>query len=176
MTERISGWTMGGKVRWFFTCPFGRAFICLCRLFLLLPDVRYTRANLTKLASTNRQTVRLMPQETIFSKIIRREVPANIVYQDDLVTAFRDINPQAPTHILIVPIKFIPTVNDVALDDELALGRMFTVARKIAEQEGIADSGYRLLVNCNRDGGQEVYHLHMHIVGGRPLGPMLKRG
>lgn len=117
-----------------------------------------------------------MPQETIFSRIIRREIPANIVYQDDLVTAFRDINPQAPTHVLIVPNKFIPTVNDVAAEDELALGRMFTVARKIAEQEGIAASGYRLLVNCNRDGGQEVYHLHMHIVGGRPLGPMLKRG
>jgi histidine triad (HIT) family protein len=117
-----------------------------------------------------------MPQETIFSKIIRREVPANIVYQDDLVTAFRDIHPQAPTHVLIVPNKFIPTVNDVAPEDELALGRMFTVARKIAEQEGIAASGYRLLVNCNRDGGQEVYHLHMHIVGGRPLGPLLKRG
>jgi histidine triad (HIT) family protein len=122
------------------------------------------------------QLVRAMPQETIFSKIIRRETPATIVYQDELVTAFRDINPLAPTHVLIVPNKFIPTVNDVAPEDEPALGRMFTVARKIAEQEGIAASGYRLLVNCNRDGGQEVYHLHMHIVGGRPLGPMLKRG
>lgn len=158
------------------THPFGRASIYLCWRFLLSPDVRYTRANLTQLTSANRQTVHLMPQETIFSKIIRREVPANIVYQDDLVTAFRDINPQAPTHVLIVPNKFIPTVNDVALEDELTLGRMFTVARKIAEQEGIAGSGYRLLVNCNHDGGQEVYHLHMHIVGGRPLGPMLKRG
>ena len=117
-----------------------------------------------------------MPQETIFSKIIRREVPANIVYEDELVTAFRDINPQAPTHILIVPNKLIPTVNDVTPEDELMLGRLFTVARKLAAQEGIAASGYRLLVNCNRDGGQEVYHLHMHIVGGRPLGPMLKRG
>jgi len=117
-----------------------------------------------------------MPQETFFSKIIRREIPASIVYADDLVTAFRDINPQAPTHILIVPNKLIPTVNDVTPEDELMLGRMFTAARKIAEQEGIAASGYRLLVNCNRDGGQEVYHLHMHIVGGRPLGPLLKRG
>ena len=116
-----------------------------------------------------------MPQETIFSKIIRREVPANIVYQDDQVTAFRDINPQAPTHILIVPNKLIPTVNDVTAEDEQMLGHLFTVARHIAEQEGIAASGYRLLVNCNRDGGQEVYHLHMHLFGGRPLGPMLKR-
>ena len=118
-----------------------------------------------------------MAQETIFSKIIRKEIPAQIVYQDDLVTAFRDINPQAPTHILIVPNKLIPTVNDVTAEDELALGRLFTVAKRIAEQEGIAESGYRLLVNCNRDAGQEVYHLHMHIFGGRPLGPMLqKRG
>ncbi len=118
-----------------------------------------------------------MAQETIFSKIIRKEIPADIVYQDELVTAFRDINPQAPTHILIVPNKVIPTVNDVTAEDELALGRLFTVAKRIAEQEGIAESGYRLLVNCNRDAGQEVYHLHMHIFGGRPLGPMLqKRG
>jgi histidine triad (HIT) family protein len=118
-----------------------------------------------------------MAQETIFSKIIRKEIPAQIVYQDELVTAFRDINPQAPTHILIVPNKLIPTVNDVTAEDELALGRLFTVAKRIAEQEGIAESGYRLLVNCNRDAGQEVYHLHMHIFGGRPLGPMLqKRG
>ncbi len=118
-----------------------------------------------------------MAQETIFSKIIRREIPAEIVYQDELVTAFRDINPQAPTHILIVPNKLIPTVNDVTAEDELVLGRLFTVAKRIAEQEGIAESGYRLLVNCNRDAGQEVYHLHMHVFGGRPLGPMLqKRG
>jgi histidine triad (HIT) family protein len=116
-----------------------------------------------------------MSQETIFSKIIRREIPANIVYQDDQVTAFRDINPQAPTHILLVPNKLIPTVNDVTAEDEQMLGHLFTVARRIAEQEGIAESGYRLLVNCNRDGGQEVFHLHMHLVGGRPLGPMLKR-
>ena len=117
-----------------------------------------------------------MAQETIFSQIIRREVPSSIVYQDDLVTAFRDINPQAPVHILIVPNKLIPTVNDVTEEDETMLGRMFTVAARIAAQEGVAESGYRLLVNCNRDAGQEVYHLHMHIVGGRPLGPMLKRG
>lgn len=114
-----------------------------------------------------------MAQETIFSKIIRREIPADIVYQDELVTAFRDIHPQAPTHILIVPNKLIPTVNDVAPEDEATLGRLFTVAAKIANQEGIAENGYRLLVNCGADGGQEVYHLHMHIVGGRRLGPLL---
>ncbi len=116
-----------------------------------------------------------MTTETIFSKIIRREIPSDIVYQDDLVTAFRDIHPQAPTHILIVPNRLIPTVNDVSEADEVALGRMFTVAKKIAAQEGIAESGYRLIVNCKDDGGQDVYHLHMHIVGGRKLGPMLLR-
>ena len=116
-----------------------------------------------------------MAQETIFSKIIRREIPADIVYQDELVTAFRDIHPQAPTHILIVPNKLIPTTNDVTTEDEAMLGRLFTVAAKIAKQEGIAENGYRLLVNCGPDSGQEVYHLHMHIVGGRKLGPLLLR-
>lgn len=116
-----------------------------------------------------------MAAETIFSKIIRREAPADIVYQDDLVTAFRDIHPQAPVHILIVPNKAIPTVNDVQPADEAALGRLFSVAGKLAHEMGIAEDGYRLLVNCNRHGGQVVYHLHMHLLGGRPLGPMLLR-
>lgn len=107
------------------------------------------------------------------AKIIRREIPSDIVYQDELVTAFRDISPQAPTHILIVPNVLIPTVNDVTAEHELALGRMMTVAAKIARDEGLADDGYRLIVNCNRHGGQEVYHIHMHLLGGRPLGPML---
>ena len=114
-----------------------------------------------------------MAEETIFSKIIRREIPSDIVYQDDLVTAFRDISPQAPTHILIIPNILIPTVNDVSAEHEQALGRMITVAAKIAEQEGIAEDGYRLIMNTNRHGGQEVYHIHMHLLGGRPLGPML---
>uniref|UniRef100_Q0I412 HIT-like protein n=1 Tax=Histophilus somni (strain 129Pt) TaxID=205914 RepID=Q0I412_HISS1 len=116
-----------------------------------------------------------MAEETIFSKIIRKEIPANIVYQDELVTAFRDISPQAPTHILIIPNKIIPTVNDVTSEDEVTLGRLFTVAAKLAEKEGIAQDGYRLIVNCNKHGGQEVYHLHMHLVGGEHLGKMLAK-
>ncbi|MDX7985778.1 purine nucleoside phosphoramidase [Xenorhabdus sp. 12] len=116
-----------------------------------------------------------MTEETIFSKIIRREIPADIIYQDDLVTAFRDISPQAPTHILIIPNVLIPTVNDVTADHELALGRLFTVAAKIAQDEGIAEDGYRLIMNCNRHSGQEVFHIHMHMVGGRPLGPLLAK-
>lgn len=114
-----------------------------------------------------------MAEETIFSKIIRKEIPADVIYQDDLVTAFRDINPRAPSHILIIPNKLIPTVNDIEDEDEIVMGRMFVAARKLAKQEGIAEDGYRLIVNCNPHGGQEVYHIHMHLVGGRPLGPML---
>ncbi len=112
---------------------------------------------------------------TIFARIIAREVPSDIVYQDELVTAFKDINPQAPVHILIVPNKEIPTAADVTAEDEAALGRLFTVARRLAEEMGIAESGYRLIVNCKNDGGQEVYHLHMHLVGGVRLGRMLSK-
>jgi histidine triad (HIT) family protein len=110
---------------------------------------------------------------TIFAKIISGELPATIIYQDDLVTAFRDIQPHAPTHILIVPNKEVPTVNDLTDEDEQIAGRMLLAAGKIAAQEGIAESGYRLIINCNYDGGQEVFHLHMHLLGGRRLGPML---
>ncbi len=116
-----------------------------------------------------------MPEETIFSKIIRKEIPADIVYEDDRVTAFRDINPQAPTHILIIPNKLIATANDVQPEDEQTLGHLFIVAAKLAHDEGVADDGYRLIVNCNKHGGQEVFHLHMHLLGGRKLGPMLSR-
>ncbi len=113
--------------------------------------------------------------KTIFTKIINKEIPANIVYQDELVTAFRDIAPQAPTHILIIPNKFIPTVNHVSNEDELALGRLFTVAAKLAQEEGIAEEGYRLVMNCNKNGGQEVFHIHMHLLGGQKLGPLVAK-
>lgn len=113
-----------------------------------------------------------MSDDTIFGKIVRREIPADILYQDDLVTAFRDISPQAPTHILIVPNDQVATVDDVEERHEPALGRLFTVARKLAAREGLQE-GYRLIVNCKGHGNQEVYHLHMHLVGGRPLGRML---
>jgi histidine triad (HIT) family protein len=112
---------------------------------------------------------------TIFTKIITGELPADVVYQDDQVTAFRDIAPIAPTHILIVPNKVIPTVNDLSEADEQLAGRLLLAAQKVAAQEGIAESGYRLIINCNEHGGQEVYHLHLHLIGGRPLGPMLSR-
>lgn len=110
---------------------------------------------------------------TIFSKIIAKEIPADIVYEDDRVVAFKDINPQAPVHILLIPTKEIPTVNDVTEADEALLGHMFIVAAKIAKEQGIDESGYRLMLNTNKDAGQEVFHLHMHLLGGRNLGPML---
>ncbi len=116
-----------------------------------------------------------MAPDTVFGQIVRRETKAEILYQDELVTAFWDIHPQAPTHILIVTNKPIPTVNDVSGEDEPALGRLFTVAAKLAKEYGLSEDGYRLLVNCGRNGGQHVYHLHMHMLGGRPLGPMLAR-
>jgi histidine triad (HIT) family protein len=112
---------------------------------------------------------------TLFERIIAGELPAAIVHKDDRVTAFRDIRPLAPTHILIVPNRPIPTANDIADDDETLVGHMLIVARDLAKKEGIAANGYRLIVNCNAHGGQEVYHLHLHLIGGRPLGPMLVR-
>ena len=116
-----------------------------------------------------------MAEETIFSKIIRKEIPAEVLYQDELVTVFRDINPVAPTHVLIVPNKLIPTVDDIEPEDEAAMGRMLSVAKKIAREEGISEDGYRLIINCKEHGNQEVLHIHMHMIGGRPLGGMIKR-
>lgn len=111
--------------------------------------------------------------DTLFSRIVRRELPADIVYQDDLVTAFRDIHPQAPTHVLVVPNKPIPTMADAKPEDEAVLGRMMRVAADVARDEGISQNGYRLILNCREHGGQEVYHLHMHVLGGKRLGRML---
>lgn len=105
--------------------------------------------------------------ETIFGKIIKKEVPAEIVYEDDEVLAFKDIAPQAPVHILIIPKKEIPTANDIIEEDAPLIGKLFVVAKKLARDFGIADSGYRLVINCNKDAGQAVYHLHLHLLGGR---------
>ena len=110
---------------------------------------------------------------TLFERIIAGEIPANIVHRDDRVIAFRDIRPRAPTHILIVPNKPIPTANEIADEDEALVGHMFTVARDLAKKEGIAKDGYRLIINVNEHAGMEVYHLHLHLIGGRPLGPMV---
>ncbi|MDM9384130.1 histidine triad nucleotide-binding protein [Chlorogloeopsis sp. ULAP01] len=106
--------------------------------------------------------------ETIFSKIIRREIPANIIYEDELALAFKDINPQAPVHILVIPKKPIPKLADADADDAALLGHLLLTAKHVAEQAGLSD-GYRVVINTGADGGQTVYHLHLHILGGRHM-------
>jgi histidine triad (HIT) family protein len=106
--------------------------------------------------------------ETLFSKIIRREIPADIVYEDDLALAFRDINPQAPTHILVIPKQPIPRVSEAETTDQALLGHLLLTVKTIAEQEGLGN-GYRVVINNGRDGGQTVDHLHLHLLGGRSL-------
>lgn len=107
---------------------------------------------------------------TIFTKIINKEIPANIVYENDNVLAFKDINPQAPVHILIIPKIEIPKVTDLSgTEHALLLGEMIDAANKIAKDLSIADDGFRLVFNCGDNGGQEVYHLHLHLLGGRKM-------
>ncbi len=107
--------------------------------------------------------------ETIFSKIIRKEIPAKIVYEDAEVLAFHDISPQAPIHILIIPKEFIATANDIQLKHATLIGKLTLTAAQIAKDLGVAQNGYRLVMNCNSDGGQAVYHLHLHLLAGRKL-------
>lgn len=110
-----------------------------------------------------------MTEETLFTKIRDREIPSDILYEDDEIFAFRDINPQAPTHVLVVPKEVIPTVNDLDGEHAGLIGRMFLVAQRIAREDGIAESGYRLVMNTNADGGQTVFHIHLHVIGGRTM-------
>ncbi len=107
--------------------------------------------------------------QTIFSKIVAGEIPCDKVYEDEELLAFRDIKPQAPIHILIIPKEAIPTVDDLGERHQALVGKMMLKAAEIARQEGLAEGGYRLVVNCRADGGQEVYHLHLHLMGGRKM-------
>ena len=107
--------------------------------------------------------------EDLFLKIIEREIPSEIVYETDEVLAFRDINPAAPVHILIIPKLHIRTVNDIQPDQECLIGKLFTAARTIAAQEGLGEDGYRLVMNCGEQAGQTVFHIHLHLLGGRAL-------
>ncbi|MEH1832399.1 MAG: histidine triad nucleotide-binding protein [Nostoc sp.] len=106
--------------------------------------------------------------ETIFSKIIRREIPADIVYEDNLALAFKDIHPQAPVHIVVIPKKPIPTLADAESEDHALLGHLLLTVKRVAEVAGLKN-GYRVVINTGDDGGQTVYHLHVHILGGRQL-------
>ncbi|MEM1080209.1 MAG: histidine triad nucleotide-binding protein [Pseudomonadota bacterium] len=105
--------------------------------------------------------------DDLFEKIVARELPADIVWESDDILAFRDISPQAPVHVLIIPKRRIPTINDVQPDDAELIGRMVLAAKEIAQAEGIAEDGYRLNFNVNVNGGQAVYHIHLHLLGGR---------
>lgn len=107
--------------------------------------------------------------DCIFCSIIRQEIPAKIHYQDDLVLVFDDINPQAPVHKLIIPKQHIARISDLTAGEHPIIGHMFTTAAKLADELGIAESGYRVVSNCNADGGQTVFHIHMHLLGGRKL-------
>ena len=108
-------------------------------------------------------------KETIFDKIISKEISSDIVYEDKDFLAFRDINPQASTHILIIPKKRIPTINDIKDEDSDIIGKLVVIAKDLAKGEGISDDGYRLVFNCNEHGGQTVFHIHLHLIGGRKL-------
>ena len=108
--------------------------------------------------------------DTIFGAILRGEIPSTRVWDDEHCIAFRDIHAAAPTHVLVIPRDHIPTLNDITEDQKPLIGHLVWVATQVAKQEGIADDGYRLVVNCNTAGGQTVYHLHMHVIGGRSLG------
>ena len=114
--------------------------------------------------------VNLLTMSTIFKKIIEGEISANIIYQNDYVLCFEDINPVAPNHILIIPKVEIPTINDISSEHKEMLGEMMLAGKKVAKMLKIDKSGYRLVFNCNDDAGQTVFHIHMHLLGGRKLG------
>ncbi len=109
-------------------------------------------------------------EDCIFCKIVNKTIPSSIVYEDNEIIAFRDINPVAPVHILVIPKKHIISLVDLREEDELLVGRIYTVINKIAQKEGIAEKGFRVVANCGENGGQEVKHLHFHILGGKKLG------
>ena len=112
-------------------------------------------------------------EDCIFCKIVNGEIPSNKVYEDEDILAFHDINPAAPIHILVIPKKHITKLTDLKEEDEALIGRIFTTINKIAKQEGFEEQGFRVIANCGKDGGQEVMHIHFHILGGKELGPKI---
>lgn len=112
-------------------------------------------------------------EDCIFCKIINKEIPSNIVYEDDEILAFRDIHPVAPVHVLVIPKKHITSLVELEKEDEAIIGKIYGAINKIAIQEGILEKGFRVIVNCGEDGGQEVKHLHFHLLGGKKMGPKI---
>jgi histidine triad (HIT) family protein len=109
-------------------------------------------------------------QDCLFCKILSGDIPADIVYESDTAIAFRDVNPQAPTHVLVIPRKHIATINDLGEADQQIVGSLYLAAKEVASAEGISDEGYRAVMNCNEGAGQSVFHIHLHVLGGRALG------
>lgn len=109
-------------------------------------------------------------EDCIFCKIINKQIPSTIVYEDEEILAFRDIHPAAPVHILIIPKKHIKSIMELSLEDEKVIGKIYSVIQQIAKQENIAQEGFRVIINCGENGGQEVGHLHFHLIGGKKLG------
>ena len=110
-----------------------------------------------------------MNADCLFCKIANHDIPSDIVYEDERVVAFNDINPQAPVHLLIIPRKHISTINDIETADESLVGYLVSVAKKLAEKNDLSEPGYRIVMNCNQQGGQTVFHIHLHLLGGRQL-------
>lgn len=108
--------------------------------------------------------------DCLFCSILSGDIPADIIFESETAIAFRDINPQAPTHVIIIPRQHVPTINDISEDDQLIVGSLYTAASTIAAAEGVADDGYRVVMNCNAAAGQSVFHIHLHLLGGRELG------
>ena len=136
--------------------------LCISPLFAVAQSPEYQIQKEQKLST-----------KSPFEKIVDRELPANIVYEDDEIIAFQPLGNQAPVHFLIVPKKRIPTLNDVQEEDALLIGKMVLVAQKVAKEQGVAETGYRLVFNTNEDSGQSVFHIHLHLLGGHQLGPIV---
>ena len=111
----------------------------------------------------------MIAEDCLFCRILSGDIPAEIIHESDTAIAFRDINPQAPTHVLIIPRRHIATINDLEPGDEPVIGSLYLAAKQIAAEEGLADDGYRVVMNCSEGAGQSVFHLHLHLLGGRRL-------
>ncbi|MEQ8687586.1 MAG: histidine triad nucleotide-binding protein [Imperialibacter sp.] len=142
-------------------------------VFFTLLALFYSSTGWSQSADYQQQKAEKIAKGSVFTKIINRELPADIVYEDDDIIAFVPLRLQAPVHLLIVPKKEIYTINDATAEDVIVLGNMMLVAKRLAKEKGIAETGYRLSVNTNEDAGQSVFHLHMHLLGGEKLGQMV---
>ncbi len=142
--------------------------ILLCLIALLFTPTGWSQS-----AAYLKKKAEKIEKGSVFTKIINRELPATIVYEDEDIIAFVPLRLQAPVHLLIVPKKEIHTINDATNEDLIVLGKLFLVAKKLAKEKGISETGYRLSINVNEDAGQSVFHLHMHLLGGQKLGPMM---